>query len=58
MSGVNMEMIGGRETCPSATLSIIISTWTALGLNSALLGNKLASNRLRYGRAKREKVHL
>jgi hypothetical protein len=41
----------GRDTCPSATLSITDSTWTGLGANPGLGGEKPATNRLSHGTA-------
>jgi hypothetical protein len=41
-----------RKPCPSATLSTTSSTWTALGMNPGLRGEKPATNRLSYVTAK------
>ena len=38
-----------KETCASVTLSTINSTWTALGLNLGLHGEKLVIYSLPYG---------
>jgi hypothetical protein len=40
-----------RETFPSATSSTTNPTWTTLGSNPGLSGEKPATNRLRYGPA-------
>lgn len=42
---------GQRKTCPSATLSTTKPTWTSLGANPGLLGEKPVSNCLCYGKA-------
>jgi hypothetical protein len=39
------------KTCPSATLSTTNPTWTDLGSNPALCGERSATNRLNYGTA-------
>jgi len=40
-----------RKTCPSATLSTINQTWTDLGLNLGLIGDRTVSNCLSHGTA-------
>jgi hypothetical protein len=40
-----------KETCPSDTLPTTNPTWTALGANPGLRGEKPAANRLSYGTA-------
>jgi hypothetical protein len=40
-----------RKTCPSATLSTTNPTWTDLGANPGLRGEKMATDRLSYGTA-------
>jgi hypothetical protein len=40
-----------RKTCPSATFSTTNPTFTALGTNPVLCGEKPATNRLSYGTA-------
>jgi hypothetical protein len=40
-----------RETCLSATLSTINPTWTNLGSNPGLRGERPATNRLSHGKA-------
>jgi hypothetical protein len=40
-----------RKTCPSATLSTTSLTWTELGSNLNLSGEKPATNRLSHGTA-------
>jgi hypothetical protein len=42
----------GEKTCPSATLSTTNPTWTDLGLNPGLRGERAATNRLSHGRTK------
>jgi hypothetical protein len=41
-----------RKTCPSVTLSTTNSTFTDPGRNPDLRGDKPATNRLRYGKAR------
>jgi hypothetical protein len=41
-----------REFCPYYTLSTTTSTWTVLGLNMALQGERLATNSLTHGMAR------
>jgi hypothetical protein len=43
---------GGGETCPSATLSTKIPTWTDPGSNPGLRGERPATNRLSHGTAR------
>jgi hypothetical protein len=40
-----------RRTCPRATLSTTNPTWTDLGSNPDLRGERLAANRLSHGTA-------
>jgi len=40
-----------RKTCPIATLSTINLTWTDLGLNLGLSGDRTVSNCLNHGTA-------
>jgi hypothetical protein len=40
-----------RKTCPSATLSTINLTWTDLGLNLGISGDRIVSNCLSHGTA-------
>jgi hypothetical protein len=40
-----------KLTCPSATLSTIKLSWTALGTNPGLRGEKPVTNRLSFGTA-------
>jgi hypothetical protein len=49
LTGKN-EVLGGK-TCPSATLSTTNPTWTDLGSNSGLRGERQATKRLSYGTA-------
>jgi membrane-bound lytic murein transglycosylase MltF len=41
-----------KKTCPSAALSTTNPTWTDLGVNLEVCGEKPATNRLRYGTAR------
>jgi hypothetical protein len=41
----------GRQTCGSATVSIINLTWTYLASNTDLQGDRLATNSLSHGTA-------
>jgi hypothetical protein len=49
LTGENRNTWG--KTCPSATLSTTNPTWTDLGSNSALRGERPATNRLSHGTA-------
>jgi hypothetical protein len=40
-----------RKICPSATLSTTNPTWTDLGTNLSLYGERLATNCLSHGKA-------
>jgi hypothetical protein len=42
----------GRKICPSVTLPITNATWTSLGLNLGLCGERPATNRLIHSTAK------
>jgi hypothetical protein len=46
----------GKKTCPSATLSTKISTWTDPGSNPGLRGGRPATNRLSHGTANPEEL--
>lgn len=41
-----------RESCPCYTLSTTAPTWTVLGLNTAVQGERLATNSLTHGTAR------
>jgi hypothetical protein len=49
LTGENRSTRG--KTCPSATLSTTHPTWTDLGSNAGLRGERLATNRLSHGTA-------
>jgi hypothetical protein len=51
LTGENRSTWG--KACPSATLSTTNPTWTDLGLNPGLRGERLATNRLSHGTAYR-----
>jgi hypothetical protein len=50
LTGENRSTRG--KTCPSATLSTTISTWTDPGSNPGLRGGRPAANRLSHGTAR------
>jgi hypothetical protein len=45
-----------EKTCPSATLSTTIPTWTEMGANPGRCGGKPATNRVSYGAASWEAI--
>jgi hypothetical protein len=47
LTGENRSTRGGK-TCPSATLSTTIPTWTDPGSNTGLRGERPATNRLSH----------